>query len=112
MLDQYIYAVSLGDVETIMKLYGPDPVMMRIDQVARGREAVEAWWREYFTNLGQVLSFTPEQSERAEDLILLEAVLHTSFGTADLVEVMTLSEGLIDRHVTSVTAMHPTAEPS
>ncbi len=111
VLDRYLRAVALADLDTIMSLYGPEPVMMRIDQVARGRQAVEAWWREYLENLGKVVTFSAEQSEEAEDLVLLEAVLHTSFGAADLVEMMTLSDGLIDHHVTSVTAMHLKEEP-
>ncbi|MBT8250591.1 MAG: nuclear transport factor 2 family protein [Acidimicrobiia bacterium] len=112
VLDRYLHAVTLADLDTIMELYGPEPVMMRIDQVARGREAVEAWWREYLASLGKVVTFSVEQSEEAEDLVLLEAVLHTSFGAADLVEVMTLADGLIDHHVTSVTAMHLKEEPA
>ncbi len=106
MIERYTHAVTAGDVAAIVDMYAEDALLVRVGQVCRGRESIEAWWHDYLTNLGKVTEFTIDQTEETDELILLEAVLHTEFGTAELVEVMTIAGDLITQHATAVTAMH------
>lgn len=110
MLDAYVPAVKAGDIEKIVSLYAEDAVLLRVGQVAEGIEAIRAWWTEYLQNAGRILDFTVDQSESADNVLMIEFMLHTEFGTAELVEFFQLDGELVSRHATSVTAMHLNAE--
>jgi ketosteroid isomerase-like protein len=106
MLDAYIPAVKAADLERIVSLYAEDAVMIRVGQVAEGIEAIRGWWTEYLANAGRIDDFTIEESQETDDLLMIDMILHTEFGTAEQVEFLMLEGELIHRHATAVTAMH------
>ena len=106
MIETYVNAVKASDVDRILSLYHADAVLMRIGQLAVGEEQIRQWWTDYLANTGSIKDFTIEQSDAAEDLVLIELRLHTEFGTAEIDEFMLLEDGKITRHATMVSAMH------
>jgi ketosteroid isomerase-like protein len=97
---QYIYA---NDVDGLIdNHYTPDAVLISLDFVVHGRDALKAHFRDYLKRLGNLRVKSTDKFIETEDTMFFQAVVETSLGQVTVFDAFVMSNGKIMRHFTGV----------
>ena len=82
--------------------YSPDAVLMGLDMVVRGREALRSYYNLYIQRLGYLKVISINQINQAEDGLIFDATVETQLGVRNVYNAFVLRDGKAIYHFTGV----------
>ncbi len=99
----YQLMASPPGVDAVAEFYAPDAAVIRFDGTSSGLEAISSFLTEVHSRHEPYRLQSVDQLTRAGDVVMWDAVVETSNGMLDTVEVFVLDDtGKIKRHIPGV----------
>lgn len=98
--DRYYELIAEGDLERLAMLYADDGEIVRYDGVADTPLAIADYYRRKLSEHPGLKLRQIDQIRRADDVLMWEALVDSTGGVLQTVEIMILDEdGRIRRHI-------------
>ena len=110
--EQQVGYLEAGDIDGLMSQYGDDAVLVGLEYVVRGRDAIREHLTGYLARLGKLRLKSTDKFVETEDSIFFEATIVTSIGEAHVYDVFMLRDGKTTHQFTGVIAVNPFSFPT